>query len=731
MLPAIVLIGAICAAYFNSLHGAFVWDDIPTIVQNRSFEHLASILDRPAAVNTTSGRPLVSVSLALNYALGGRNPFGYHLFNVLVHAAAALALFGFVRRLAQLPRWIGRYETHATGLALAVAAAWALHPLQTQAVSYVIQRAESLMGLCYLLTLWSFLRSAHTRHPAIWRTVAIAACALGMMAKEVMVSAPVVVLLFDRTFLAGSFRKALATKRAFYGALFGTWLILFWLVASLGGNRDGSTGGFSLHAAWFEYWLTQFSAVATYVKLTFWPHPLIFQYGTFWLPQAIAALPAACLVMPLLALMVVALFRWPEAGFFGFWFCSILAVTSVVPGTVDMIVEHRMYLALAPLWILVAAALYARGWRLAFGVLGALTIGFAVITVARNRDYRSQLALWTDNVAKRPDNPLARYNLAVELLRAPGREAEAQVQLETAVKLAPEFAGAHYNLAVLLSQRSEQWDQAIAHFEQAIRIAPGYSQAHNNLAMLLDRRGEVEAACRHLQRAVQSDPSNRVAWLNLVSVLEESRRPDDALTAAAALVQAHPDFADGQAKYGIMLAVRQRFTESIPHLETALRLDPSQAMARYYLGSTLVQLHQRLPEAIALLEQVIKLRPDSANAHFNLGIAYLIVGSRVHDAIEQFTAATQLDPQDPNAHFNLGGALEAAGGDPAKAIAHFRAAATLQPNVAVNHFRLARLLARDSRARAEARTEVLATLALDPDFPGARALLEQIDAAGR
>ncbi len=728
VVATILLLGLVGAAYFNSRHGAFVWDDIPTIVQNHAFEHLVTALKHPVAVNTTSGRPVVSLSLVLNYAIGGRDPFGYHLFNVLIHAAAALALFGFVRRLACLPRWAGRYEMHATSLALAVAAVWALHPLQTQAVTYVIQRAESLMGLCYLVTLWSFLRSTKSARPAIWRTVAVGTCALGMMAKEVMVSAPLVVLVFDRTFLTGSFRAALSSKKWFYGALFGTWLILIWLVASLGGNRDGSTGGFALHAAWFQYWLTQLPAIATYLKLTFWPHPLIFQYGTLWLPHAVDAVPAACAMMPLLALIVVAMRRWPEVGFFGFWFCSILAVTSIVPGTVDMIVEHRMYLALAPLWILLAAALYSCGWRLAVGVLGTLALIFGGLTVERNRDYRSSLALWTDNVAKRPENPLARYNLAVELLRTTGREAEARAQLEAAVRLAPEFAGAHYNLAVLLSQRPDQWDQAVAHFEQAIRIAPDYSQAHNNLGMLLERRGQLASACRHLQLAVQSDPANRVAWLNLVSTLEESRRPEEALAAAGALVQSHPDFGDGRAKFGIMLGVHQRFAEAIPQLEAALRLDPTQAMAQYYLGSTLVQLHQRLPEAIALLEQVIKERPDSANAHFNLGIAYLTVGSRVTDAIGQFRIAAQLDPQDANAHFNLAGALEATGENGPEAMAHYRAAATLQPNVAINHFRLARMLARDQASRDEARAEVLKTLALDPKFPAAQALLEQLNA---
>jgi Tfp pilus assembly protein PilF len=548
ILAAAVLAVAVAAAYFDSLHGAFVWDDIPTIVQSTSLEHFSSVLDRPAAVNTTSGRPLVSLSLALNYALGGRNPLGFHIFNVLVHMAAALALFGFVRRLALLPRWAGRFEPHATGLALVVALVWALHPLQTQAVAYVIQRAESLMGLCYFLTLWLFLRSADSPRPGPWRVLAVVACALGMTAKEVMVSAPVIVLLFDRIFLAGSFRRALASKRLFYGALFGTWVILFWLVASLGGDRDGSTGGFSPHAAWVPYWLTQFPAIATYLKLAFFPHPLIFQYGTFWLPNAAAALPTALVVVPLLALTVVALVRWPEMGFFGFWFFSILAVTSIVPGTVDMIVEHRMYVALAPLWILVAAGLYLWRPRPALVVLGIAALAFAALTVARNRDYRSTLALWTDNVAKRPGNALARYHLSYELLGGPGGAAKAQAQLEAAVKLDPDLYVAQYNLAALLSLQPGREDDAIAHYKEVIRIAPGYAEALTNLAVLYYRRGRLPEATALLREVVRQRPNSPSAHFNLARLLaiDPQTRPEARAEAMKALAL-DPAFPGAQA----------------------------------------------------------------------------------------------------------------------------------------------------------------------------------------
>ncbi|HVW20949.1 MAG TPA: tetratricopeptide repeat protein [Opitutaceae bacterium] len=683
---------AVVAAYADSLQGAFVWDDIPSIVENPLIERFGSALRRPAAVNTTSGRPLLALSLAANYALGGRSRAGFHLGNLLIHLAAALCLFGLARRLFLLPGWGGSSPPAAAGLALGVAALWALHPLQTQAVTYVIQRAESLMGLCYLLTLYLALRAETSPAPARWRILAVAACAAGMAAKEVMVSAPVMVLLLDRTFFTGSFRRALAAKPRFYGALFGTWAILAWLVLSLGGDRGGSTGGLSAHAAWLPYWLTQFPAVATYLKLAFFPHPLVFQYGAFWLPAASAAIPSALLVLPLLALTAIALFRWPAAGFCGAWFFSVLAVTSLVPGTADMIAEHRMYVALAPLCILAVAGLHRALGSAALGPICAAALALGALTVARNRDYRSGLALWSDNVAKRPGNALARYNLAVALLREPGRGAEAQAQLEAAVGLQPSLGMAHYNLALLLAQRPGQADRAIAEYRRAIQIAPGYSQAHNNLGVLLQRRGRADEARRQFELAVQCDRGNRSAWSNLVRTLAAEGRADEALAAAAALVRAHPDSAEGQAQLGILLAGRGDPAGSVPHLEAALRADSG---------------------------------PWAEGAHFSLGTAYAAAG-RISDAAAQFAAAVRLDPGSANAQFNLAAALELAGGHRAEAIAHYRAAAALEPGVAESHFRLARLLAADPKARGEARSELGKVLALNPEFPGARGLSSEL-----
>jgi tetratricopeptide (TPR) repeat protein len=213
-----------------------------------------------------------------------------------------------------------------------------------------------------------------------------------------------------------------------------------------------------------------------------------------------------------------------------------------------MIVEHRMYVALAPLWILVAAGLYLWRPRLSLVVLGAAALAFAAATVARNRDYRSTLALWTDNVAKRPENALARYHLSYELLDEPGGAAAAQAQLEAAVKLDPDLYVAQYNLAALLSLQPGHEDEAIAHYEEVIRIVPGYAEAQTNLAVLFYRRGRLPEATALLEEVVRRRPNSPSAHYNLARLLaaDPQKRPEARAEAMNALAL-DPAFPGAQA----------------------------------------------------------------------------------------------------------------------------------------------------------------------------------------
>jgi tetratricopeptide (TPR) repeat protein len=531
---------AALAAYHNSFAGPFVFDDIPAVLANPSIRHLwplGPVLAPPADGGLTiAGRPLVNLSLALNYAISGTAVGSYHAVNLAIHLLAALALFGIVRR---TPGGGGP----AVFPAFVIALLWTVHPLQTESVTYVMQRAESLMGLCYLLTLYCFVRHAE-RGPAgggIWAGLLLLSCLLGMATKEVMVSAPLVVLLYDRTFVAGSFAAAWRRRRRLYLGLAATWLLLAYLV--LGSDHRGGTAGFDSGLAWWRYAATQARAILLYLRLAVWPRPLVFDYGTAVADRMGAVAPALLLVAGLLAGTGVALWRWPRAGFLGAWFFLILAPSSsVLPIATQTMAEHRMYLPLAA--IVAAAVLGLRaglgGQGLLLGVAAAAALGLA--TIRRNADYRSAQALWGDTAVKCPDNSRAFYNLG-NAWRDLGRPVEAVAPYEAAVRLRPDFAEAQNNLASVLVQAHRPLD-AVGHFQRSIALNPDLAAPRYNFANVLARLGRADEAVAQYEAALRIDPGLAEAQTNLGHLLLELHRWAEAAAhyeAAARLRPGDPD----------------------------------------------------------------------------------------------------------------------------------------------------------------------------------------------
>src|SRR6266403_1569474 len=199
----LLIVAAVLLAYGNSFSGPFIYDDLTSIPENLHIRHLWPLWDTLQAPHTTAeGRPLVCLTLALNYALGGLEVWGYHAVNLATHVFAAIVLFGIVRRTLDGPRLGGRFGPYASGLAAAVALCWAVHPLQTESVTYIIQRTESMMGLFLLLSLYCVIRGHDSPRRSEWYATAVVCCALGMGSKETMGIAPIIVLLYDRIFLA-------------------------------------------------------------------------------------------------------------------------------------------------------------------------------------------------------------------------------------------------------------------------------------------------------------------------------------------------------------------------------------------------------------------------------------------------------------------------------------------------------------------------------------------------
>ena len=639
-------------AWSDSFAGPFVFDDTPAIADNPTIRHLwplGPVLSPAGEGGTVGGRPVVNLSLALNHALGGTQVAGYHLFNLLIHLLAGLALFGLVRR-----TWAGAAgrsvvrPSDATLLALAVALLWTLHPLQTEAVTYVIQRAESLMGLFYLLTLYAFRRALDAPRPRLWLVVSWGACLAGMATKEVMASAPLLVLLYDRTFAAGTFREAWRRRRGFYAGLAATWLLLAFLVFRTQGR--GGSAGFETSVAWWSYALTQCRAIVLYLSLAVWPHPLVFDYGDGVVSNPLAVLPQGALLALLLVGTAVALRRRPVLGFLGAWFFLILAPSSsIVPVVTQTMAEHRMYLPLAAVVVAGVAGGYRLLGRRLLPVGALLALGFGWTTVARNRDYRSELALWSDTLRKCPANARAANNVGSLWLKQ-GDLAHAAPYFLEALTLKPGYASAHYNLGVALAGSGKPAD-AIAQFQAALRHDPSSADIHINLGVAWLKLGRATDARQEFEAALRAQPASPDALYDLGLADAALGRPDDAIAQYQAALRLQPDLAAVEISLAEALQLRGRVDEAIAHCRAALRLQPDRPATHFLLGNLLARAG-RLDEAIPEFRATLRLDPDDLPARNNLGNALLMTG-RVPEAIAEYEQILQRRPDDASVRANL------------------------------------------------------------------------------
>lgn len=661
-LPAASLVLAIALAYGNSLHAPFLFDDVGAVVNNPTIRELGSraVWSPPADGSTTTGRPIVNLSFAFNYAFGGESVRGYHAVNVAIHALAALTLMGIVRQTLAAPILRARFGSSATAPGFFVALSWALHPLQTESVVTIAQRTESLCGLFYLLTVYAFAHGT-VYHPLDdkpsgrvsrrWLAASVAACLVGMGTKEVMVTAPLIVLLYDRTFVAGTFSAAWRQRRAFYVVIASTWLWLAWLVMQGKGAR-GASAGFGLGVTGWTYLLKQTEALIQYLWLALWPHPLVLDYGTDVVSSIAAVAWQGIGVFALLAATIWALRRRPTLGFLGAWFFLILAPSSsVVPLVTQTMAEHRMYLPLASVIVGVGVAVYQFCGSRAPWLMMSVALVLGGITIARNRDYRDSIAIWADTVAKRPQNARAHNNLALALqqqghlarahahfaravaldagyvtarynwgvaLLEQRRYQEAIVQLEAAVTRAPDHVDARINLGNALV-RAERAREALPHFEQALRLQPG-PDVHFNLGVAFADLGESDAADRHFRSALRFDARLPEAHYQLARLAERAGRTAEAESHYTATLQLAPRHAAAHGKLGLLLARIERLTPAAEHFRAVISLEPDNADAHANLGNVLL-LQGQVREAIALYETVLHLRPDDSRTRENLQIA--------------------------------------------------------------------------------------------------------------
>ncbi|MFT3783384.1 MAG: tetratricopeptide repeat protein [Nibricoccus sp.] len=675
---------ALFAAYRNSFSVPYLLDDPDSIEKNTSIQKgFLEALNPPRNSGiTVSGRPLLNLTLAINYHIHGTSVAGYHAGNLIIHFLAALCLVGIVRRTLKKPVLASRFGKHATLLGFASGLLWALHPLQTESVTYVIQRAESLVGLCYLLTTYAFIRATDSSS-RVWMVVTVASCFVGMTAKEVMSTVPIILFLYDRTFVTGSFVASWKQRRGFYLWLASSWLVLLALIVSSGGR--GSTVGFGTVSV-LDYLLTQVSGVCRYLRLSLVPLGLIFDYGAVVEKETEVIVASALLLLPILAVTVWAVIKKPAVGFLGAWIFIILSPTStIIPVVTQLVAEHRMYTSLAAVMVGIVLVLYTISrkhcvWLIVF--VGAV---YGVLTFNRNIVYQSPISIWEDTERKVPSSARALTCLGNAYLNA-GRTQEGLAAFSEAVNLIPD-AWSLTNLGVSMAKLGEV-KEGLEVIERAVRLRPEFAQYHaiyGNALLVAKRPADGIAA---LKKAVSLDREN---------------------------VSYHFDLANAYSQIDLHAEAEAEYKE-------VLRRAPDDVQALTNYGAMLCRI-KRIPESLELLERALRLKPDLARVHSNLGVA-LLATPRTEEAVKHLKKALEIEPDLAQAHYNLAN-YYAETGNNAEAIAHYEVLLKKDEPNAETLSNLAVVYARENRLTDAVKTLEKA-LALDPNHSAARENYEKI-----
>lgn len=631
MATAIILVGFI--AYANSFQGVFLLDDHTAIlwhprVHDYHWRYLFS---------AASTRPVTELTFALNYQLGRENTFGYHLVNLLIHLSAALLLFDLLQMTLRKSA-LTVEPKQACWFAFAVSVVWIAHPLQTQSVTYIVQRGESLASLFYLGCLNFTARGAYGKVHWPWYLAALLCCLLGMASKQIAFTAPIVVLLYDRMFLASSWKELLIKRGWVY---LGFLPIMAWVFSEpflelthmASGEVQATeskqpvdiSAGFKLEtiSPW-QYLCTQAGVILHYLRLSLWPHPLVLDYS--W-PVANEfseyAIPGALVLMMLIA-SVIGYFYGSPLGFVGLAFFLILAPTSSIMPIQHLCVEHRMYLPLACViiacvWLVVRLAnrmiqeIKMRQIFLAT-LLCVCVVAFSSRTIARNLDYSSGLKVWASNLKNQPASLIALTNYTHHLVENNQIES-ALIYARKAVELKSNSADARLNLAaaeikygILLQDKTlsvKHLRSALQHLFAAERFfkqqRKNYrlSVTYSNLAAAYFKLDDFKNSLKYCLLTVKLNPKDAGSYHLMgdnLAMLKRYQESYNAFRMAAQLGLANQDLYFGWGQVCSFIGVQYKdpeiLEEASKHFTKTLALNPDFTLARYHRALVSKQLGQ-------------------------------------------------------------------------------------------------------------------------------------------
>jgi tetratricopeptide (TPR) repeat protein len=747
-LPVLILLSLLATLiYSNTFSSPFHLDDMSNIVQNLKIRDLSNFID------FSGSRYIGFLSFALNYYFGGLEVFGYHLVNLLIHITNGFLVYLLVLLLFRSAH--DSQSLSAPWIALVTALLFVAHPIQTQAVTYIIQRLASLAALFYLLAVVAYLKwrmvPPGLRSRYGWYAVALLSTVLAMKTKENSFTLPFMLLLVE-----GIFFRPITLKK---GMALIPFLLTLPIIPLARADRLGEAEvGLLVRQTDIipmpDYLFTQFRVIVTYLRLLLFPihQNLDYDYPVYHSLFHPAVFFSFLLLFGLFALAVYLLIRSQRPSSlsqlstqdsklisFGIlWFFLALSVESSVIPIRDVIFEHRLYLPSIGFFLASTVCVFSshraleagrpRGDILSFlarptalGILVFLILMLlAVATYQRNRVWKNDLTLWEDVVSKAPGKARGHNGLGAAY-QTMGRSKAAIQEYQTAVRLIPNYLEPHYNLG-LVYQSLGRFEEAIQEYQTVLRLNPDFFEAHSNLGIVYKHLGRFEKAIQEYERALTLNPQYVSAYINLGSAYHAQGRFEEAARNYREALRLSPDFLEAHNNLGLVYQSLGRFEEAIQEYQTVLRLNPDFFEAHSNLGIVYKHLG-RFEKAIQEYERALTLNPQYVSAYINLGSAYHAQG-RFEEAARNYREALRLDPDSILAHINLGVTYHAQG-RLEEAIGAYGKALTLSPQHAQGHYYLGLVYRQQGRIR-EAKEEFERALKLKPDYTIARQALKSL-----
>jgi len=677
----LLILLSVSLIYSNTLHVPFVFDDITNIRDNVSLRLQGLSLNelQSAMVGGPSHtRPLAMLTFALNYYFHGYSPLGFHIVNIVVHLLNTVLVWGLFSQVCRLLR--RDYATEGIDrewVPFAASFLWAIHPVQTQAVTYVVQRMTSLSTLFYLIAILFYLKGRrHSgRSAVVYYFVTVTAGMFSMGCKEIAATLPMTLFLLEWLILQKGGVGWL--KRHFLILCAGTGGFICFCWYQLGANPlDVIITGYERFGYGpVERLMTQFRVLCHYITLIVFPHPsrLNLEYDFSISYGMLDPISTILSIGFWIALLVAAFFYRTKRPFFSiaiFWYIATMLIEStVIP--LHMVYEHRNYLPSIFMFLFVMDWFFRHvrfySWRTIITVVFALTLCFW--TIQRNEVWKSELTLWEDGYIKAPGNPKNAYNYAGALYRTGNRE-EAIKKYYEALAMVPNDCHVHNDLAVLFSE-SGAYVEADHHFKRAGRCSYEQCRYRRHYVAFLSKVGKDEQAIELIYELMDSGCSSATLLNDLGNIYVKMRRYEDGLKCFSDALKIDPFFdmaSDNMdsvsmrlrqwgEKCALLLSKEQlsieelivlgkvewrmnRNESALAHFEEAAKRDENRALIFRWITTTAYELGQ-YEKALAASEKLIALAPSNPTYRYNK--ACLLSKMRRTDmALEELQASIQL-----------------------------------------------------------------------------------------